>query len=119
MRTRTQLKNITDEVLHGAKVILGDKLRKIILYGSYARGDFDNESDIDIMVLADVENEEIYPYDKEICEITSRLGLDNNIVVSVFIKNYNHFYDWIDAVGFYKNVEKDGVVLYGPSARFI
>ena len=31
--------------------LLGDMIFKIILYGSYARGDFDSESDIDIMML--------------------------------------------------------------------
>lgn len=29
----------------------GDRLSKIILYGSYARGDFNEESDIDLMVV--------------------------------------------------------------------
>ena len=47
MCTQIQLNRITDEVTRGAKGILGDKLRNIILYGSYARGDFNNESDID------------------------------------------------------------------------
>ena len=33
------------------KKILGKKLKKVILYGSYARGDYTENSDIDIMVL--------------------------------------------------------------------
>jgi uncharacterized protein len=33
---------------------LGEKLEKVILFGSYARGDYDEESDIDIMVIADI-----------------------------------------------------------------
>ena len=36
---------------NGVKKILGDDLKKIILYGSYARGDYSENSDIDIMVL--------------------------------------------------------------------
>jgi predicted nucleotidyltransferase len=31
---------------------LGNDLRKIILYGSYARGDYCEESDVDIMILS-------------------------------------------------------------------
>ena len=83
MCTQTQLKKITDEVSQGAKNILGDKLRKVILYGSYARGDYNSDSDVDIMVLADVKDEDTYPLRKEIHEITSDLGIENNIVVSV------------------------------------
>ena len=33
------------------KRILGDKLTKIIVYGSYARGDYREDSDVDIMIL--------------------------------------------------------------------
>ena len=39
--------------------IYGDKLRTIILYGSYARGDFGPDSDIDIMILVDLSDDEI------------------------------------------------------------
>ena len=33
------------------KMILGKSLTKIIVYGSYARGDYREDSDIDIMIL--------------------------------------------------------------------
>ncbi|MBP3470329.1 MAG: nucleotidyltransferase domain-containing protein [Lachnospiraceae bacterium] len=33
------------------KMILGKSLSKIIVYGSYARGDYREDSDIDIMIL--------------------------------------------------------------------
>ena len=33
--------------------LLGDRLKKVILYGSYARGDYSENSDIDIMILTD------------------------------------------------------------------
>ena len=39
-----------------AKEVYGDKLMEVILYGSCARGEFDNESDVDVMILLDVEN---------------------------------------------------------------
>ena len=41
------------------KRILGTKLTKVILYGSYARGDYKDNSDIDIMVLTTLTDEEI------------------------------------------------------------
>ena len=48
MCTKAQLTQITKEVSEGIQNMLGDKLQNIILYGSYARGDNDDESDIDI-----------------------------------------------------------------------
>ena len=41
------------------KRILGDKLTKIILYGSYARGEERVNSDIDIMILTTLTEAEI------------------------------------------------------------
>ncbi len=40
--------------------LYGDRLAKIILYGSYARGDFHEESDIDFLVV--LNDEEINPF---------------------------------------------------------
>lgn len=40
-------------------MIYGTALRKVILYGSCARGNFEQDSDIDIMVLLDSPVEKI------------------------------------------------------------
>ena len=53
-----ELKYITDRITAASQEIFGDKLNKVILYGSYARGDSDNESDIDIMILVNLSKEE-------------------------------------------------------------
>ncbi len=45
------IKTILAEVKKRLKQIYGDKLKDIILYGSYARGDFTEGSDIDIIIL--------------------------------------------------------------------
>ena len=53
---------ISDIVLEFAtdlKTILGQNLSKIILYGSYARMDYDASSDVDIMILVTLSDEEI------------------------------------------------------------
>ena len=34
--------------------LYGNKLKTVLLYGSYARGDFRADSDIDIMILVDL-----------------------------------------------------------------
>ena len=49
MCTRSELQALLREVSHASSKLYGDKLNKIILYGSYARGDQTEESDIDIM----------------------------------------------------------------------
>ena len=42
--------------------ILGKNLKQVILYGSYARGDYTEDSDIDTMVLTTLTDKEIEQY---------------------------------------------------------
>lgn len=45
---------------------LGDKVKEIIVFGSYARGDYDEESDIDIMIVGDVSLGEVIDISTEV-----------------------------------------------------
>ena len=42
----------------GLKKILKNNLSKLIVYGSYARGDYKENSDIDVMILTPLSKEE-------------------------------------------------------------
>ena len=79
----------------------GKRIKKIILYGSYARGDFNTSSDIDIMILTDFTDDEIVQYRSEIVDIH----------LSPLVKNVDRFNYWLEALPFYMNVQKEGVVL--------
>ncbi len=45
------IKPILEEVKEKLQKIYGERLREIILYGSYARGEGDDGSDIDLIIL--------------------------------------------------------------------
>jgi len=106
------IQQMTGKIVETAKDVLGDKLRNVILYGSYARGDYNEDSDIDIMVLADMGDTDVYEYEKPLWRAASRLDLENNMMVSVQIKDKNFFNEWVEVLPFYRNVMKDGVALY-------
>ena len=107
------IENIKGKLVEDLKKIFKDKLDKIIIYGSYARGNEDNESDIDVMVLTKEPDELTKQYDDEINKLSFELDMKYDIVISIIIKNSAHFYNWIDHLPFYTNVLKEGVVLYG------
>lgn len=101
------------EFLEGANKMFGDRAKKIILYGSYARGDFDKSSDIDIMILTDFTDEEIVEYSERIWDFAYDIELENDVLISPLIKNIDKFNYWLEALPFYMNVQKEGVVLHG------
>lgn len=47
------IRNLVSELSAGLKALYGDRLRGVFLYGSYARGEQDGESDVDILVVLD------------------------------------------------------------------
>ena len=93
--------------------LLGERLKKIILFGSYARGDFKENSDIDIMILTDLHDEEIVEYRMKIREIACDIELENDVIISPIVRNIDKYNDRVDVVPFYMNVQKEGVILHG------
>ena len=93
--------------------LIGDRLKKVILFGSYARGDYDKNSDIDIMILTDFNDEELAEYRVKIRDLACDLELENDIVISPIVRNIEKYNHRINIVPFYMNVQKEGVTLFG------
>lgn len=108
-KVNTILKQYISEV----SSLLGNRLKKVILYGSYARGDYEKNSDIDIMILTDLDEEELKEYRIKIRELACDLELENDVVISPLIRNIKKYNERIDIIPFYNNVQKEGVVLHG------
>lgn len=107
--TRNILIDFSEEV----KKILGKSLRKIILYGSYARGDYTENSDIDLMILTTLTDTEIECIEEKIYNLAFDFLMDYGVDISVVIKNEEQFNYWLGALPFYNNVQREGVVLNG------
>ena len=88
-------------------------MQEVILYGSYARGDFKEDSDIDIMVLTTLTDKEIEQIETEIYDLAFDFLMDYGVDINVVIKNEKQFNSWLGALPFYNNVQKEGVVLSG------
>ena len=93
------------------KSILGDRLSKIIVYGSYARGDYRDNSDVDVMVLVKMSDDEIRSVKNDIYDLAFDIQMDTGIDISLVIKNEDQYEYWSDTLPFYRNVKKEGVVV--------
>ncbi len=92
------------------KAHYGERLSKIILYGSYARGDFHAESDIDFMVIL---NDKEVKASKEIThtyQLLNELTLKNDVWVSMFATSKSKFETATKAL--FRFVKQEGVIVY-------
>ncbi|MCM1387651.1 MAG: nucleotidyltransferase domain-containing protein [Bacillus sp. (in: Bacteria)] len=95
--------------------IYGNHLRQIILYGSYARGDFSADSDVDIMILLDMSDLELKKYSQQFYYMTYDFNLDNDIDIKPIVKSESFFKKWVANYPFYANIQKEGIILYGAA----
>ncbi len=104
---------IMNEIVAAMRFVFGDALRQVILFGSYARGEQEEYSDLDIMVLVNIPDNELKQYNNAIAEVMTDVSIRHGILPSIIDKNYEHFYQWAPVLPFYRNVQTEGVAFYG------
>ena len=111
MCTRAELDRILNDFVEGTKGIFGDKLKDVILFGSYARGDYDTESDVDIAVLVDIPREDERNYTDDIVALMSNVDKKYHyaVLLSPIVLSYNFFEEWRETIQFYNTVKNEGV----------
>ena len=103
MLTREQVIQILHEFKEDVKNILGDNFVEMILFGSYARGDYREDSDVDVLIVVKEKNKSV---EKIVSDIADRILLERGLLISVFIysvKNFNIKNPFLD------NVKHEGV----------
>lgn len=90
--------------------IYGSYLYTVILYGSYARGEQTDESDIDIaVILKDGNTESMHD---SMLDIVVDYELDLGHTLSVVPIEYDNYQEWRKVLPFYKNIDKEGIILW-------
>jgi predicted nucleotidyltransferase len=99
------IKKILFEFKDYVKDILQSKFVEFILYGSYARGDYEFGSDVDVLLLV---KEKLTKKEKDRVSIkASELSLKYDIVISCFIYIYQAYETW--ETPFLINVRGEGI----------
>lgn len=101
--------NLIGQYIEEIKKIYGSHVRQIILYGSYARGDFRPDSDIDIMILVDMSDIELKSYGEKLSYMTYDFNLDHDIDIKPIAKSEEIFNKWVVNYPFYSNIHKEGL----------
>ena len=109
MCSQANLHQLLSEVLAHAQDCFGSNLDGVILYGSHARGDADEESDVDIMILVRQPAEQMARQRREWSRFGTGLDLKYEVFTSLKLQDADTFYAWQDTLPFFRNVTKEGV----------
>ncbi len=112
MCTKSDLSYITADIARAYREIYQADLRKVYLYGSYARGDHDSESDIDIAAVVDGDRMELQKKLKQVWDTAAELGLQYDVVVSPTVIPESEFVKFGDVLPYYRNIRMEGVEIH-------
>ena len=99
-----------EKMIPGMQEIYGDMVDSIILYGSTARGTRAEDTDVDVAILLRAGATKAMR--DQMLDLVVDLELECGRVLSVLCIDYDKFAEWKDIIPFYKNIRKDGVVLW-------
>ena len=62
-------------------------MEKVIVYGSYARGNYRKNSDVDVMILVDLPENEIKKMENTVYDVAFDIEMDTGVDISPVIKS--------------------------------
>lgn len=108
MNTKEYIQPIIDEVKSMLEGIFGKRLKGIILYGSYARGEATEGSNIDLLIL--LENAENFWEEREkFADLVWKIDLKYNTVISILPVDEKDYQSRRKPI--FLNAKREGVLL--------
>lgn len=93
--------------------LYGNNLLRVVLFGSKARGDFDDESDLDTLIVVRLPDDDYWKHRQQILDETYDIELEHNVVFSFLISDeldYRQMREWNLLLN--RNIDRDGIVLW-------
>jgi len=93
--------------------IMKDQVKNIIMYGSCARGDYDDDSDVDIAILTDCSRLDAKSYDSSLMDVVTDIAMKTDAIVEYICIPYEEYIDKKSWYGYFGNIEREGITIYG------
>lgn len=108
---------IIEKIKMEAPVMIREVMKKdvvkMILYGSCARGDFKEYSDVDIALLTRGTRTDTWKYNDKIDQVATELALKYFAIVNFVLLPFDEFEEKKNWYGYFKSIEREGIKLYG------
>ncbi len=106
-----KVQEIINIFVQEVKTLYGNSIDRIYLFGSCARGDQNDYSDIDILVLLDVSEDKIPEIRKTMRKCVNDIDWNYDVIVSPVYQSLQNFETFKEVSGFYKSVLKEGLLV--------
>ena len=103
-----KVKRILTEIKKYLIESFGDRIRQVILYGSYARGDYNKDSDIDILIVVSDDANPI-EVEESLSDLLFEILLNENELCSVRVIPEKLFREYNSP--FLLNIKEEGVMV--------
>lgn len=102
-----ELRTLLQEVKKDIFLLLNNSVDQLKLYGSYARGNYNNDSDIDIFLVYNEVN--LKNIDDLISEISVKYQLKYGIMVNIYDMSISYYNKYKNISPLIKNIEREGI----------
>ncbi len=109
MCSKAELHTIITSIMKVYREVFGAEMVEVLLYGSYARGDYEQDSDIDLVAIVHGERKELQEKLKRIWDISADLELEHGIIISPTVIPYDEYVKYREDIPYYRNISREGV----------
>lgn len=107
--TERKLEGVIHDIVAAYREVFGGRIEQILLYGSYARGDADGDSDIDIAAIVHGDRQELQEKLKKVWDVSSDLELKYGVIISPTVITYDEFMAYKEDLPYYRNISEEGI----------
>ncbi len=101
--------DVVSDFARDMKKLFKQDLSRVVVYGSYARGDYGENSDVDVMILVKTPENNIPDYRDRVSDCAFEYFMNRGYDISPVIKNENQFNYWVDSLPYYQNILREGI----------
>jgi len=111
------INEVKEECTSLVRDLLKEDLVEVVLYGSCARGDYTEDSDIDIALLTKVNRLEAKKYEDDLASIATEIAMKHFAIVNFVCLPFDEFEEKKTWYPYFMNIAEEGEVLYGLSKK--
>lgn len=109
MLTQDQLHEVLQRMVNLYRTVYGADIMHIVLYGSYARHDNDDESDLDLAAIVRGDRKNLQKKLYALWDMTDEINLEYGIIISPTVIPYDEFITYQQILPYYRAIKEEGV----------